>query len=54
MYRTLTFNNKENILVVIATQKYVLQQNFEADTPTIENSCLQGENSKQQKGIETK
>jgi hypothetical protein len=54
LYRTLTFKNKENIMVATATQKDVLQQNFEAGTPTIENSCLQGANNKQKKGIATK
>jgi hypothetical protein len=29
-------------MVATTTQKDVLQQNFEAGTPTIENSCLQG------------
>jgi hypothetical protein len=46
MYRTLTFNNKENIMVVAATQKYVLQHDFETGIPSIENSCLQAANSK--------
>jgi len=48
LYRTLTFNNKEKILVVAATQRDVLQQDFEAGTPSIENSCMQTANSKQQ------
>jgi hypothetical protein len=33
LYRTLTFKNKENIMVVAATQKDVLQQDFEPGTP---------------------
>jgi hypothetical protein len=35
-------------LVVAVTQKDVLQQDFEAGIPSIENSCLQAANSKQQ------
>jgi hypothetical protein len=49
LYRTLTFKNKEKILVTTTTQKDVLQHNFEAGTPTIENSFLQGANNKQEK-----
>jgi hypothetical protein len=48
LYRTLMFKNKENILGVADTQKDVLQQDFKAGTPSIENSCLQVENRKQQ------
>ena len=51
LYRTLTFKNKEKVLVVTATQKDVLQQNFEAWTPSIENYFLQAANNKQQKLI---
>jgi hypothetical protein len=48
MYKTLTFKNKEKILVVVATKKDVLQQDFKPGTPSIENSCLQVANKKQQ------
>jgi hypothetical protein len=48
LYRTLTFKNKEKILVVAATQKDVMQQDFEAGIPSIENSFLQAANNKQQ------
>jgi hypothetical protein len=41
--------NKEKIMVTRTTHKDVLQQNFKAGTPTIENSCLQGANNKQEK-----
>jgi hypothetical protein len=44
----LTFKNKENIMGVAATQKDVLQQGWEAWTPSIEKYCLQVANNKQQ------
>jgi hypothetical protein len=44
----LTFKNKDKILVVAVTQKDVLQEDFEPGIPSIENSCLQAANSKQQ------
>jgi hypothetical protein len=48
LYKTYTFKNKDKILVIEITQKDVLQQDFEPRIPSIENSCLQAANRKQQ------
>jgi hypothetical protein len=48
LYRTLTFKNKEKILVVEGTHKYVLQEDFDPGIHSIENYCFQAANRKQQ------
>jgi hypothetical protein len=48
LYRTLTFKNKDKILVIEVTHKDVLQEDFDPGIPSNENCCLQAANRKQQ------